>query len=151
MSCGVGCRRGSDLALLWLWCRPAATVLIGPLTCKPPYATGAALKKDKKGQKKTTLPPSISQTFIFIVIPLRKISDTFVLITPLMKTPDHRYTLWIIYSMYFCALYMSKFFFFCLLSFQGHIRGIWMFPGQRSNQSCSCRPTPQPQPHPHQI
>ena len=25
MSCGVGCRRGSDLALLWLWCRPAAT------------------------------------------------------------------------------------------------------------------------------
>ena len=24
MSCGVGCRRGLDLALLWLWCRPAA-------------------------------------------------------------------------------------------------------------------------------
>ena len=23
MSCGVGLRRGSDLALLWLWCRPA--------------------------------------------------------------------------------------------------------------------------------
>ena len=27
MSCGVDCRRGSDLALLWLWCRPAATGL----------------------------------------------------------------------------------------------------------------------------
>ena len=26
LSCGVGCRRGSDLALLW--CRPAATALI---------------------------------------------------------------------------------------------------------------------------
>ena len=24
----VGCRHGSDLALLWLWCRPAAIVLI---------------------------------------------------------------------------------------------------------------------------
>ena len=23
-SCGIGCRHGSDLALLWLWCRPAA-------------------------------------------------------------------------------------------------------------------------------
>ena len=28
MSCGVGCRRGSDLALLWLWCRLAATTPI---------------------------------------------------------------------------------------------------------------------------
>ena len=24
MSCGAGHRRSSDLALLWLWCRPAA-------------------------------------------------------------------------------------------------------------------------------
>uniref|UniRef100_A0A8D1HLK4 Aminotransferase class I/classII large domain-containing protein n=1 Tax=Sus scrofa TaxID=9823 RepID=A0A8D1HLK4_PIG len=31
MSCGVGRRRGSDPALLWLWHRPAATVPIGPL------------------------------------------------------------------------------------------------------------------------
>ena len=28
MSCGVGCRIGLDLALLWLWCRPAATAPI---------------------------------------------------------------------------------------------------------------------------
>ena len=28
VSCGVGCRRGWDLALLWLWRRPAATALI---------------------------------------------------------------------------------------------------------------------------
>ena len=45
MSCGVGCRRGLDLALLWLWCRPAATALIQPLAWEPPYASGAALKK----------------------------------------------------------------------------------------------------------
>ena len=28
VSCGVGCRCGSDPALLWLWCRPAAAALI---------------------------------------------------------------------------------------------------------------------------
>ena len=27
---GVGCRCGLDPALLWLWCRPAATALIDP-------------------------------------------------------------------------------------------------------------------------
>ena len=48
MSCGIGRRHGSDLALLWLWHRPAATALIGPLAWEPPYAKGAALEKDKK-------------------------------------------------------------------------------------------------------
>ena len=28
VSCGVGRRRGSDPALLWLWCRPVATAPI---------------------------------------------------------------------------------------------------------------------------
>ena len=28
VSCGVGPRCGSDLVLLWLWCRPAAAALI---------------------------------------------------------------------------------------------------------------------------
>ena len=48
MSCGVGCRRGSDPTLLWLWCRLAATALIKPLAWEPPYASGAALEKTKK-------------------------------------------------------------------------------------------------------
>ena len=43
MSCGVGCRHGLDLVLLWLWCRQAATVLIRSLTWVPPYATYLAL------------------------------------------------------------------------------------------------------------
>ena len=47
MSCGVGRRRGSDPALLWLWCRPAATTLIRPLAWDPPYAMGVALKRQK--------------------------------------------------------------------------------------------------------
>ena len=51
MSCGVGRRHGSDLALLWLWCRPAAVALIEPLAWDPPYATDAALKSRKKKKK----------------------------------------------------------------------------------------------------
>ena len=47
-SYGVGHRHGSDLALLWPWHRPAATAPIRPLAWEPPYAAGAALKRQKK-------------------------------------------------------------------------------------------------------
>ena len=40
-----------DLALLWLWCSPAATAPIRPLAWEPPYATGAALKRQKTKKK----------------------------------------------------------------------------------------------------
>ena len=55
MSCGIGHRRGSDLALLWLWRRPAATAPIRPLACEPPYAAGAAQwqKRQKKKKRET--------------------------------------------------------------------------------------------------
>ena len=53
MSCSVDCRRDSDLALLWLWHRLAARVLIRPLAWEPPYAAGAALEKTKRQNKKT--------------------------------------------------------------------------------------------------
>ena len=48
VSCGVGHRGGSDLALLWLWRRLVATAPIRPLAWEPPYATGAALEKTNK-------------------------------------------------------------------------------------------------------
>ena len=48
MSCGVGRRRGSDLALLWLWRKLAVTAPIRPLGWEPPCATGVAQKKKKK-------------------------------------------------------------------------------------------------------
>ena len=48
VSCGEGCRQGSDLTLLWLWCRPAATALNRLLAWELPYAKGAVLKKTKK-------------------------------------------------------------------------------------------------------
>ena len=51
MSCGVGCRRGLDPSLLWLWHRPAAIAPIRPLARGPPYAVGAAQENGKK--KKT--------------------------------------------------------------------------------------------------
>ena len=54
MSCDVGCRCGSDVALLWLWLRPAATAPIPPLAWESPYATGAALE-EAEGKKKKLL------------------------------------------------------------------------------------------------
>ena len=53
MSCGVGQRRGSDPAFLWLWYRPAATALILPLAWESPYASGVALKRKKTQKNKT--------------------------------------------------------------------------------------------------
>ena len=47
MSCGVGRRGSSDLALLWLWCRLAAAALICPLAWELPYVVGSALKRQK--------------------------------------------------------------------------------------------------------
>ena len=52
MSCGVGCRHGLDLALLWLLHRQAATIPIRPLAWEPLYATGAALEKAKRQKKR---------------------------------------------------------------------------------------------------
>ena len=41
-----------DLVLPWLWCRPAAAAPIRPLAWEPPYAAGAALKRQKKRKEK---------------------------------------------------------------------------------------------------
>ena len=59
MSCGVGCRRGSDPALLWLWCRAPAITLIEPLAWEPQYAMGVALKRQKKRRKKKKPPKQL--------------------------------------------------------------------------------------------
>ena len=53
MSCGVGCGRGSGLALPWLWWRPAAVAMIRPLAWEPPHAASAALKRQKTKKQKT--------------------------------------------------------------------------------------------------
>ena len=51
ISCGVGCRRGWDPALLWLWRRLAATAPVRPLAWEPPYAMGVAPKNSKKKRR----------------------------------------------------------------------------------------------------
>ena len=48
---GVGHRHGSDPALLWLWCRPAASAVIHLLAWELPYAEGVSLKRRKKKNK----------------------------------------------------------------------------------------------------
>ena len=47
-------QRVKDLALLWLWRRPAATAPIRPLALEPPYALRVAqeMAKKKKERKK---------------------------------------------------------------------------------------------------
>ena len=52
MNCDVGRRRGLDPTLLRLWCRLAAVAPTQPLAWEPPYAAGAALKKDKRQKKR---------------------------------------------------------------------------------------------------
>ena len=54
MSFGVGLRHGLDPALLWLWCRLAATAPNGPLAWEPPYAAGAALENAKTERERKT-------------------------------------------------------------------------------------------------
>ena len=52
VSCGIGCRRGSDPLLLWLWRRLEATAPIRPLAWEPPYAVRAAQEIAKRQKKK---------------------------------------------------------------------------------------------------
>ena len=47
-SCGVGRRRGSDPALLWLWRRPVATARIRPLAWESPCAVRVAQERAKR-------------------------------------------------------------------------------------------------------
>ena len=49
MSCGIGGRHDSDMALLWL--KLAAAALIRPIAWELPYATGVALTSKKKKKK----------------------------------------------------------------------------------------------------
>ena len=49
MRCGIGCRCSSDLALLWLWHRPASIAPVRPLETS--ICCGCSPKKTKKINK----------------------------------------------------------------------------------------------------
>ena len=51
MSCGLGHRCGSDLALLWLW-RPEVAAPIWPLAQQLPHAVREAIKRKKRRKRK---------------------------------------------------------------------------------------------------
>ena len=61
MSCGVGRRPDLDLALLRLWCRPAAAAPNQPLAWELPFAEGLALKRQNKTKKMKTIKYDLSQ------------------------------------------------------------------------------------------
>ena len=52
VSCNVGCRLASGLALVSLWRKLAAEALIQPLAWKPPDAAGVALNRKRKKRNK---------------------------------------------------------------------------------------------------
>ena len=66
MSCDVGCRRGLDTALLWLWRRPAAITPIQSLAWELLYAAGGALKSKKKKEREREVFRLISMHFSVI-------------------------------------------------------------------------------------
>ena len=57
---GIGCRRGWDPALLWLWRRAAAMAPIRPLAWEPPYALGVALGKANQINNQINKPPFVT-------------------------------------------------------------------------------------------
>ena len=57
LSCGIVCRCSSAPSLLWLWHRLVATALTRPLAWEPPYAVGAALKRQKDKTTATYICP----------------------------------------------------------------------------------------------
>ena len=59
MSCGVGCRRGLDLALLQLWCRLAAVAPIPPVAWELPYAAPVAVKRQERKEPESFLACSL--------------------------------------------------------------------------------------------
>ena len=71
MSCGVGRRCGSDLALLWLRCwlaAPALTLKVS-LAWELQYATGVALKRQKTNEQQQQQQTGISSNARFKVLP----------------------------------------------------------------------------------
>ena len=71
VSCGAHRSHSPESTLLWLWQRPAAVALIGPLTWEPPYAADVILKSKKKGGGVK----SKEQRSLLIGVPTDPISD----------------------------------------------------------------------------
>ena len=60
MSCGVCCRRGSDPALLWLWCRQVGYSSNSTSSLGFPCTAGVALKKQNKQTRRINMKFKVS-------------------------------------------------------------------------------------------
>ena len=81
MSCDVGHRCDLDLALLWLWCRPAATAPIRPLAWESLYAVGVGLKRTKRQNKQPPkTPPQKTQKMFTDFDPVIQLLGRFLII-----------------------------------------------------------------------
>ena len=69
MSCGAGRRHSLDLVVVWLRHRPAAAAaLIRPRAWQLPYATGVALKRQKKKIDIIFNKKTLEQLFLMITL-----------------------------------------------------------------------------------
>ena len=70
MSGGIGCRCGSDLALLWLWCSPAARALFRPLAweflCVTVWLRGKKRERERGKEGKGKRREIFVGMFVFI-------------------------------------------------------------------------------------
>ena len=82
----MGHRHGLDLA--WLWHGPAATAPIRPLALERPYATGAALKRQKKKNHLLSKRCTIRKIFIRSLILALIVRDRKVLLSMMEDNSD---------------------------------------------------------------
>ena len=104
-----------DLALLGLWCRPAAAAPVQPLAWELPCATSVALKSKKQREKEKTnkKPNNIFKSYF--KEKKRKKNPVYMAFTPFLAQS---------------SLVFFGFFFFCLFAISlGHSRGTWRLPG----------------------
>ena len=66
----MGHRHGSDLVLLWLWCRLVAAAPLRCLAWELPYAVGAGLKIKVKLKKKKRVYRNQKEELIYGVTPI---------------------------------------------------------------------------------
>ena len=76
--CDISCRCSWNLALPWLWHRPAAAALTQPLAWETPYAIGATLKKKRFLENYT-------QGLVFIVFHFFRNINFYLMITSLSE------------------------------------------------------------------
>ena len=91
MSCGVGHRHGSNLALLWLWCGPAAVAPIQPLAWEPHKKKQKVIQRNESSF--SIHPISISGYFPFPFLFVKTHIFSYISLVSLVLLENLRYLL----------------------------------------------------------